>query len=114
MAVTGYYKQVVEGSLNKQYHISLFVAYFSFWDLCQTHRHKGSQDTVIYLPLIYFLTVHARYERNCFLKRKIKLAMNSLSFEKPCQTKTSSYNLAGKPSLVQTSFLIEYMCILEP
>lgn len=77
-AVTGYCNSCAKGSLNKQYHISLLTAYFSFWDLCQAHRHEGSQEIVICLSLIYFYNCTCQQWEK-ILKRKVKLAVSLLS-----------------------------------
>lgn len=55
VAVIRYYKYMARGSVNKQYHRSLLAGYFSFWDRCQPHRHEGSQEAAICLPLNLFL-----------------------------------------------------------
>lgn len=54
MAVTRYSKYVAEAAISKQYHTGLPARYFFFRDLCQTHRHEGSQEAAISLPFIYF------------------------------------------------------------
>lgn len=81
VAVIRYYKYMAKGSVNKQYHRDLLAGYFSFWDLCHTHRHEGSQESAICLLLIYFYNCACQQWAK-LLEKKFKVAMRSLSFRK--------------------------------
>lgn len=81
VAVTRYSKYVAEAAISKQYHTGLPAGYFSFWDLCQTHRHEGSQEAAICLPFIYFYD-GARQQWGKPLEKNLKVATRSQSSRK--------------------------------